>query len=248
MVPALFGNDITETSLVQTVGELGMKTLLVGFNGGDGPSNLKLAEYQQALENLRPVARMIVALAEKDLCEPIMVGPVHCHHRQLLPMGYKETDLDRWFDCLQKLAEEFGIKVAIEFLNEVEDKTEEPLGRIINAIREGRDRLQIHWDTGHAHMRGLKANHLQEFSNMIGFLEYANVGRWPLDVAQGIDFARYVKAMEFLPDNCVVGDEPFDQSVITAFDLEELCDTTVSGPEATRRNAIWYKGKDLMAA
>ena len=117
LVPALFGNDITETSLVQTVGELGMKTLLVGFNGGDGPSNLKLAEYQQALENLRPVARMIVALAEKDLCEPIMVGPVHCHHRQLLPMGYKETDLDRWFDCLQKLAEEFGIKVAIEFLN-----------------------------------------------------------------------------------------------------------------------------------
>ncbi|MDO8625766.1 MAG: hypothetical protein Q7R47_06800, partial [Candidatus Diapherotrites archaeon] len=45
--------------------------------------------------------------------------------------------------------------------------------------------------------------------NKIGYFEFANVGRWPLDELRGINFYGYVQAMASLPDNCLVGVEPF---------------------------------------
>ncbi len=90
-----------------------------------------------------------------------------------------------------------------------------------------------------------------EFAMMadkIGYFEWANVGRNPLDDNKlGINFPGYAMTLHKLPSDCIMGNEPFDQSVITAFGLSELCTTQTPGPDCLARDAIYLRKLGVMA-
>ena len=246
IVPALIDENTTHAQIMNTLIKEDMKTVVVGFNAGDGPSPMKDDEWESALKNLRGTARLIARLAGADRTPPLMVGPVHTHHGQDLPEDWDQSKFDRWMEALQGLAEDFEILVAPEFLNPTEDKLEYPFMKIKEAVLN-HDRLRFHWDTGHAHSRGLDHRNMAGVTDKIAYFEMANVGRSPLAKAKGINFPSYFKNLDSLPEDCLFGNEPFCQAVIEAFGLKELCDTDVDGPETLDQDAQYLKAHFVIA-
>lgn len=244
IVPLLIDPRYSPRQIIKSFWETEMTGLVCGLIPGNGPSPFE--QPKLVLESLRRSARFAATFAEKGLGLPILVGPLHTHHCQRLPANWSVGRLHKWQDKLESFLKQFGLSALYEPLNEVEDKTPRPFRALFRAVQKRNSGL--HYDTGHAHAR--KINFAGEFRGLapkIGFLEFANVGRWPLDELRGIIFESYAKAMEVLPDDCTVGVEPFCQKVIKAFELSELCDTTVSGEATLKRDAAYLQKLGIMA-
>lgn len=231
IVPALADQEKhSPKSFALIFEETGMKGLVCGFNAGNGPDPLG-EHYELARDNLRKQARFAVALAEIGRGPAILVGPVHTHHMTKRPT-WNQGNFGRWMDQLQGVAQEFDIRIFIEPLNSLEDGTPSAFETVFDALRI-RGRLGLQWDMGHAYMqlRGHAIETALQMSSRIGYFEWANVGRHPLEQEHGIDFEAYAAIRKRLPANCEEGVEPFDPSVIQAFGLQDLCTTTTKGPE-----------------
>lgn len=216
-----------------------MAALICGLMSGKGPDPLEETEKAEA------VLRLQMRLARRLYLEGVgpngLVGPLHTHH-MVKRASFDRDALAKWIATVDKIREEEGLDwVAFEPLNPTEDSTPDPFHLLAELIA-GYPALGLQWDIGHAHAHGLTAEDMVKMIKAgvrIFYLEFANVGRSPLDVARGIDFEAYAKAAkEHLPDTCLVGDEPFDTSVIKEFALpQEICDTKVAGVECLARDA-----------
>ncbi len=224
--------------------EVGMSGLVCGLNQGDGPDPLG-GDEKLVIESLRAQAAYAIALAERDCGPELFVGPTHAKHRTQRPV-WPDSAFDRWIDAVEGLANETGLRVLFEPLNGIEDGTPTPFSTIHTAVC-GRKKLGIHFDTGHARAHGLTPKDLPMIADSIGYFEFANVGRHPLYNQMGIDFAAYARSMQYLPEDCEVGDEPFDPSVINAFGLQKLCTTTMSGSECLKRDVAYLRSLGVMA-
>jgi len=227
-------NDIT-----QPFQDTGMQGLVCGLIPGNGPSPFD--QPRLVLKSLRRQARFAAMLADKNLGSAGLVGPLHTHHRQPLPANWTESMFYQWIDTVDAVLQEFGLRALYEPLNAVEDKTPQPFQTLHKAVMDRASGLQ--YDTGHANAHGVTMEEFQDLAPKIGYFEFANVGRWPLDESKGIDFGAYAQAMADLPDDCLVGAETFCQAVITTFGLKGLCDTDVSGEETLRRDAKYLQEK-----
>jgi len=233
--------DLAVEKLAEVFWEMEMDGLVCGFNAGNGPNPLKDDEADHCLANLRQQAEYAIALAESEKGQPVMVGPMHTHH-----MNNKRNSVEglkHWLTKLHAFAIEINFQLLFEPLNATEDNTPDPFHILYNAMEDS-EMFGLHWDTGHAHARGMTPMDLMGMADKIGFLEFTNAGRWPLDINFGIPFAQYIKAMDSLPEYCVVGVEPFDQSVIETFGLGHLCTTTVPGEQALKSdfNFLYQRG------
>ncbi|MEK7208612.1 MAG: TIM barrel protein, partial [Patescibacteria group bacterium] len=242
-VPALIPKHYSANAICEPFQETGMQGLSCGFVAGNGPSQFK--EPKLVLKALRRPARITARLAERRLGPPRMVGPVHTHHGQKMP-GWSVDGFFEWGEALSRLAAEFDIEIAMEPLNKTEDKTPQPFG-LIHRLIESFERLRMHYDTGHAHAHGIPLAQFCKMLQTIGYFEFANVGRLALSVDKGIDFNAYVRAMADLPADCVIGDEPFDPSVIEIFGLQKICKTKVLGPECLEQDAAYLRKLRVMA-
>jgi hypothetical protein len=216
-----------------------MSSLICGFMAGQGPDPLR--EFAAASAVLRIQMRLARKLYLAGVGPNGMVGPTHTHH-MVQRASFDKKELAKWIAMVDELRQEEGLDwVCFEPLNPTEDGTPDPF-RLLAELIAGYPALAIQWDTGHAHARGLDANdllHMVRNGLRVKYLEFANVGRSPLDVPRGIDFELDAKnAAECLADDCLVGDEPFDGSVIKAFKLpSKICDTEVVGVECLARDA-----------
>ncbi len=223
--------------------DMEMAGLVCGFNPGNGPDPLG-DEAGLVIKSLRSQAEYAIALADKGCGPAAMVGPMHTRHMTPRPK-WPADKFRRWMDKVHALAVELDLAMLFEPLNGVEDGTPEPFQALFNAVR-GRELFRLHWDTGHAHARGLSATDLYRMAHKVGYLELVNTGRWPLQNQRNINFREYAGVMANLPENCVVGVEPFDPSVIQAFGLGDLCTTTVPGPECLRKDAAYLCSLGVM--
>ena len=243
IVPAIIDPTHTPEAIAQIFYEMKMTGLVCGFNPGNGPDPLG-DEASLCVESLRSQAEYAIALADKGCGPATIVGPVHTHHMTLRPK-WPADGFKKWMDKIHALAVELDLDVLFEPLNSVEDGTPDPFWTLYNAVL-GREQFGLQWDTGHAYARALTTKSFSHMAHKVGYFEFANVGRNPLDNKLGIDFSSYIQAMENLPGGCVVGDEPFDQSVIQAFGLQQLCTTMVPGPECLARDATFLRSLGVM--
>lgn len=220
-----------------------MSSLVCGLMAGNGPDPLDVspAGTDAAIKAIRWQMRLARKFHLEGVGPNGIVGPIHTHH-MVQRNNFDQEALAEWVATVDQVRQEEGLDwVAFEPLNSTEDGTPGPFSLLASLLADY-PALGIHWDTGHAHSWGLSARNLIEMVQAgvrIFFLEFANVGRSPLDVARGIDLEAYAKAAkEHLPDTCIVGDEPFDTSVIKEFALpEQICDTKVAGVECLARDA-----------
>lgn len=242
IVAALINQRYSPEKISQPFQEIGMSGLVCGLIPGNGPNHFR--QPGLVLESLWQQARYAAKLAEKGLGPPVLVGPLHTHHRQPLLDNWSESMLYRWLDLVENLLQEFGLFPLYEPLNGVEDSTPQPFQILYKAVAERNSGLQ--YDTGHAAARCVLMAEFCRLAPKISYLEFANAGRWPLAEAKGINFSAYAQAMADLPDDCLVGVEPFCPKVIKAFGLEELCDTTFSGEEALAQDAAYLQQLGVM--
>ncbi len=247
IVPALLSPDdlANPKSLVPVFESTESYGLVCAFLAGNGPDPLA-DDFQPALDSVRPQAMHAVEIAAVGQGRPIVVGPLHTHHRaqrEIFPFD----NLWRWFDALYALAEELDIIFAFEALNPTEDRTPDPFSLLYTECKQRSDRFRLHWDMGHAHSWKLNASTLAVMADVVAYLEFANVGRFPLQLEKGIEFPAIVKAMRHLHDDCLVGVEPFDPSVIKAFGLEALCTTNFLGPTTLAADRAWLGNLGVMS-
>jgi sugar phosphate isomerase/epimerase len=245
IVPALLPQnaDNDSTSIARIYCNINAQGLVCGFIPGNGPDHLG-DDMQPALDLVAAQMKFAVALAEVGCGPDLIVGPLHTQHRTMRP-HYPHDRLKRWLDALSHLAEDFGLDVLFEPLNAAEDGTPDAFETIYNAIQEY-PIFGLHYDTGHASAWGLGESNIERMAHKIGYLEIVNDGRWPLNHTRGIRFESVALAMRRLPDDCIVGVEPFDQSVIKDFQLAELCRTTVPGPQALVYDAAFLRELEIM--
>jgi hypothetical protein len=215
-----------------------MAALVCGFLPGDKPDPWENPDG--ALEALKPQIALAGELAAEGVGPKMIVGPTHTLHRKARPNGNDEHGIARWLEKLSGAALVADLSVCLEPLNPVEDGTGNPFHTLFRLIQP-HGNLFLQWDTGHAHAHGLDAGNMLQMSNWIGYLEFANVGRHPLHTNQGIDFAAYARAVPQLANCQLFGDEPFDRTVINAFGLQDLCDTTTPGPRTLELDADFLR-------
>lgn len=245
IVAATIDDGFTPQVVAKMFKDRNMTGLVCGFNPGNCADPLKPAESALVIASLRKQAEYAKALADVGCGPKIMVGPLHTHHKNVRPV-WPADEFRRWMDKLQALGVETGLVLALEPLNATEDGTPNAFDTVFEQVRD-RDRLGVHWDTGHAHAR-IAGDKFEKMAHKISFFEFANVGRWPLFHEElGIDFESYAKAMGHLSEDCMVGVEPFDPVVIRTFGLERLYPTNFSGPACLRRDSEYLRELGVMA-
>lgn len=245
ILPALIPDSISPKDIAQVFQETKMNILVCGFIPGDGPS--PYIQPKLVLKSLQRQASYAAEFANKGLGPAVLAGPLHTHHGKPLPKDWSRGKLRTWLDEVETLLQCFSLRALYEPLNEREDKTPQPFQTLHQLIRTRNWSSGLHYDTGHAQTRGINlAGKFHDLAPKIGFFEFANVGRWPLAESKGILFGSYANAMTDLPDNCLVGVEPFDPKVIQAFGLKKLCDTTVSGEKALAQDAKFLQDLGVM--
>lgn len=237
IVPAMIQPGFTPEAVAQVFRDMQMHGLVCGLNAGKGIDPLIGDGWQACLSHLRKQAQYAIALADRGCGPNMMVGPMHTHHMNPRKGGWPEDGFMRWMDKLHAMAIELGIELLFEPLNSTEDRTHDVFQTLWRAVRD-REMFGLHWDTSHAFDRNMTPNDMRKMAPKIGFLEFANVDRWPLDMSMGISFLNYVSAMVNLPESCRVGVEPFDPTVIRAFGLGQLYATNVSGAECLARDFL----------
>lgn len=226
-------------AVISAFRERQMAALVCGFLSGDNPDPWE--DPSGALEALKPQIALAGELAAEGVGPKMMVGPTHTLHRKARPNGNNERGIERWFWEFSEALRAADLSACVEPLNRTEDGTVDPFETVFDYIRH-RDNLFLQWDTGHAHARGHRAESMLRMADKIGYLEFANVGRHPLCADKGIDFRAYADTLPHLTNCALFGDEPFDQSVIEAFGLQNLCDTTTPGPQALELDADFLRG------
>jgi hypothetical protein len=233
IVPAIIEEGFTPHAVTKMFKEMGMTGLVCGFNPGNGPDPLHEEGRDMAIEFLGQQAQYAIALADEGIGPAMMVGPMqtlHMKERSTWPAdGFR-----RWMQKCAAFSAEFGLFLAFEPLNRHEDGTPKPFWTIFDAIKD-QELLGLHVDIGHADANGMTVEDLKPMAHKVGYLEFANRGRWPLQQGMGIDFPTCVAGMTHLHDHCQVGNEPFDGSVIKTFGLGRICTTEISGQECLRR-------------
>jgi hypothetical protein len=221
-------------SVIDVFAENEMSTLVCGFLPGNTPDPWE--DPEGARQALIPQMKLANDLAFAGVGPRCIVGPIHTQHRKMRPAPDRAA-LERWLKTLSETTRNEGLEFAcVEPLNGIEDGTEKPFQTLLEAIK-GYDNLFLQWDTGHAHWHGLGPEDLARAAGKVGYFELANVGRSPLEMARGIDFPAYVDVLPTLGHCELIGVEPFDQTVIEAFGLGDLCDTTTRGVECLGRDA-----------
>jgi|GEM_PF-1341060 len=241
IVPAIASSDLTPERTADIFGKFKAQGLVCGLLPGNGPDPIEgdEAAIQQAREIIVSQARFASVLADAGWSNHRMVGPMHTLHRKMR-LGWdgprkKELDakLERWINILNDIGGELFLDICLEPLNPVEDGTPNPFWTLDRLVMRQLN-VRLHYDTGHAFAHKMSLVDFMAMAPQVGFFEFANVGRQPLHHELGIDFAGYAKAMGRLPDGCDVAYEPFDQSVIEAFDLGALCPVTTPGPDCLK--------------
>ncbi len=244
IVPAIIPKHYSPTKIAEAYSDVDMGGLVCGFIPGNGPS--PFTEPKLVLKNLRRDARFAARFAELELSEPVLVGPMHTHHMQRMP-GWSLAKLEGWFEEMDGLAHEFELTILYEPLNATEDKTPKAFRTLLELVK-GNEFRGIHFDTGHAYASNFcSGDQFKAMESEIGYFEFANVGRWPLNSDRGISFETYAEWLPELPDDCIVGVEPFDPSVIKAFGLEKICTTTEPGRSALAMDAEYLRRLGVMA-
>lgn len=243
LVPFLMEGPIKEHARVLRAH--GTKALMCGINpgGNDNPDPLLPHEYSLAQEKLDRQFQTLEMMCEEDVSYPLMVGPLHTKHRG----GNDGTNVDgwcRWMEILQGFQEKYGAGIAIEPLNRFEDQTLHTFQKCADAARDYE--LGLHLDTGHLHAHGLDHTFVEEHADWVRLFEFANKGRHPLQVTKGIDFKVYFEVVKRVGQEWLLSDEPFDPSVIAAFELEQICDTKTPGPTCLERNAEFLRAHGFM--
>lgn len=242
-IEAMLGDGATPEVVASIFNEFGAQSLVCGLNPGgpDNPDPLVNDQQQTVCSNLGTPIRFAQVLAGAGVAPSVVVGPTHAKHRE--PREWNDSMTARfrgWMKKLAALGRDNHIRFAAEGLNPLEDGTEDVFKRIAEAAST-HDEIEGHFDIGHMHAHGLKPEHLQYYLKHAAFLEFANVGRWPLQVDKGMDVAGFVQLIDQLGPQCVVGSEPFSKKVIDDFDLKSIVDTPYSGIQAARMNALYLK-------
>lgn len=248
IVPAIASPDLTPELTADIFGEFKARGLVCGFLPGNGPDPIEGDEgmIQLARESIKKQALFASVLADAGWSNHRMVGPMHTLHRKMRPGWHdvRKTELDKklehWIDILNDLGGELILDMCLESLNPTEDGTPDPF-RTLDRMVMKRLNVLLHWDTGHAFAHKMSLAEFMAMAPQVGFFELANVGRQPLHHELGIDFLGYAKEMVRLSKGCDVAYEPFDQSVIQAFALEELCPVTTSGPDCLKMGAAYLE-------
>lgn len=243
-VPALVNSSLTPRRVASIYRDMGMFGIACGFNAGSGPDNLK-DSADAALENLKLQTEFAVALADEYVGPNFMVGPMQTHHRTQRP-DWTSNNLSvayrNWLRRVNDLGHSLGLNMFCEVLNSVEEGTPDPYNLLARTIKEDNlTNVRLHLDTGHFHMRGMTMEDFERLAPIVGLLEFANMGRWPLHHEKGINFLEFAKRMHLLRDDCQVSDEPFNTAVIKAFDLGSLCDTTTDGRDCLQMDAAFLE-------
>ncbi len=249
IVPALFNSIKMPANKVASIfREEGMQGIVCGFNPGN--SHDPLTQPFSAIFELKRQAGYTVALADAKYGPRLMIGPVHTHHMHMRPnWGRQErAGLLAWIKMLNALAGELGISIALEPLNSNEDGTPDSFNWVYQAILEY-DSLFIHWDTGHALARGLRAENLEKCAAKVLYLELVPQQRLVCGDHKGlVNFGEYRDVMHALPNGVEVGVEPFDPAVVDLLVLEALCQTEISGVENLEASLRYLKEIGFAAA
>lgn len=222
-----------------------MTALVCGFMAGNGPDPLE--DKEAALAALYPQMVLARELYLSGVGPNGTVGPMHTHHKR--PRARTNFDFEAlgyWAHAVDALREEIGLEwAAFEPLNAEEDGTPDAFDTVSGIVSD-KPNLGIHWDSGHAHSWSLSDWDMVQLGGKVRFCELTNVGRSPLTRGRGIDFGRYFASLPRLPDGCLVGVEPFDPSVIEAFDLRSVCDTKVLGPACLTSDADYLAASGVL--
>ena len=241
LVAALLPDTITPDVLVEIATRTKMQVIICGFNSGDGPDPFE--QPDDVKYNLRKTGRYTVALANAGKGPRLMVGPTHTWHCHERP-DWDQRKFEIWTRHLNDLADDLGIQIACEPLNKIEDGTPDAFNTIATAVAH-LPHVGIHADTGHIYMlygddwQAL----LEAAASKIWYFELVNVRRAPCDLALGIDFLAYREFMrDKLSDECLVGVEPFAESVVVKFNLTSICQRRVSGIKCLERDMAYFVG------
>lgn len=250
IVAALFDNaHMPAKKVARVFQEEGMQGIVCGFNPGTGYD--PLTQPSSAMFELKRQAGYTVALADVNCGSRLMIGPVHTHHMHMRPnWGTAEkTALLKWIDMVNvQIAEELNITVAFEPLNPKEDGTRDPFTLIPDLIKD-KLRLKIHWDSGHAHERGQKAEDMKNLAKKVAYLELVPQQRLVCGDRKGlVNFVEYRGVMGTLPEDVECGVEPFDPGVVGPLKLEALCQTEIPGVDNLKRSLRYLKEIGFAAA
>ncbi len=249
IVPAVFQPSLTPEIVTDIFVEKQMLGMVCCFLGGGSPDPLKGA-MGAALEVIREQMKFAFALANAVTGPRKVVGPFQAIHRLDRP-DWQEKRLAipqaAWLCRLNRLMQDTGFEGCLEALNGAEEGTPNPFHHIFDIITSfDLGRIKLHWDTGHAKMRGLTIADFRKMRHAVGYFELANLKREPLDVDHGINFHDYSLELDLLPQDCVLGVETFDLGMIRAFGLEDLCSTQTPGHECVERDARYLKRLGIM--
>jgi sugar phosphate isomerase/epimerase len=245
IVAALIDKELVPARLAEIFYEEGMETLICGFVPGGGPDPFTSAGEPQVIESLYKQMLYVKACHKVGVGPNAMIGPIHTWHMNHRDGKWDEKDLVIWLSSLQRFAERCDTEIWLEALNGTEDATPDAFHTLYRLIAS-HNRLYLHWDTGHAHWWNLNAVEMVKMAEEVRYLEFANVGRNPLDMPLGIEFGKYAEALAGLSSDILVGDEPFDPTVITAFGLQALCDTQVPGDQCLVADAQFLQHLGVM--
>ncbi len=203
-------------------------------------------ELQKCIEEVHAQAAYAVSLNKAGCGPKLIVGPFD------IPWSYKgrysRSGHENWVSVVsQDMLGSFGLLCAFEPLNKFESFVPDPFETIFSFAKEMG--TYMHYDFGHAYMRKKSVADFRRMAPHCALVEFANIGREPLDAYQGIDFPELIKVMTLTPPGCFVSVEPFRPDIIDAFGLRAPngpCTTTTDGFETLERDAAYLRKHGVM--
>ncbi|MEK7645090.1 MAG: hypothetical protein AAB391_02105 [Patescibacteria group bacterium] len=245
VVAVLVHESLTPKRMAQIFKREKMRGLICGFLGNTGPDPF-MGGADACLLELERQAQYTLALVKAKVGDPILCGPVHTRHMTMRPNwgtdNLIETAFLPWMKKLDALAKKLGIKILCEALNMTEDGTWSPFSAIAWAIKTGKlENLGLHLDIGHWAMQGMSMDAFADLSALTGYFEWANIGRHPLRLKEGIDMRLWAQNLHLLPKGCVMGVETFHDLIIKTFGLGTICTTKTDGKKCLRMDAKFLR-------
>lgn len=249
-VPAAWDDDLTPQTAVEIAMEHDVTIDICGFLPGEHFSPLSKDGRKKAEDEIFRQLAIRSVLAKAGVTGNYFNGPVD--HGWMNGV-FSPDEYTSWIAWLNAAAAADEITINIEPLNPVESAVTDAFRTLHSAIKEtNAKRIKFQYDFGHAWKRKMKIGFFKMLlvEDLVGFAEFANVGRAPLDCRRGIPMLQYIKLLSQLPEGCNIATEPFDYPGVIAklgSKMEELCDTRLSGFDALKRDAKYFIEHGVMA-